>query len=166
MKICYSSPQSGSFRFHATSGRDQVTSAMLSLQAQREVQSVVSEHPAHVWSVSHVSQIRHYSLPQMAKTTLPHLQINWLVTVYQLSLVIEIGYVILMLTTDENISPGGTEERMRKLILRIPKSIIPHCEHCGDFYVTLTRVEAGSNTSTVTLRVVRGDEMGLKKAAP
>jgi hypothetical protein len=27
----------------------------------------------------------------------------------------------------------------------------------------LTRVEAGSNTSTVTLRVVRGDEMGLKK---
>jgi hypothetical protein len=32
--------------------------------------------------------------------------------------------------------------------------------------ITLTRVEAGSNTSTVTLRVVRGDEMGLKKAAP
>jgi hypothetical protein len=30
----------------------------------------------------------------------------------------------------------------------------------------ITRVEAGSNTSTVTLRVVRGDEMGLKKAAP
>jgi hypothetical protein len=29
-----------------------------------------------------------------------------------------------------------------------------------------TRVEAGSNTSTVTLRVVSGDEMGLKKAAP
>jgi hypothetical protein len=27
----------------------------------------------------------------------------------------------------------------------------------------ITRVEAGSNTSTVTLRVVRGDEMGLKK---
>jgi hypothetical protein len=26
-----------------------------------------------------------------------------------------------------------------------------------------TRVEAGSNTSTVTLRVVRGDEMVLKK---
>jgi hypothetical protein len=26
-----------------------------------------------------------------------------------------------------------------------------------------TRVEAGPNTSTVTLRVVRGDEMGLKK---
>jgi hypothetical protein len=26
----------------------------------------------------------------------------------------------------------------------------------------LTRVEAGSNTSTVTLRVVRGDEIGLK----
>jgi hypothetical protein len=26
-----------------------------------------------------------------------------------------------------------------------------------------TRVEAGSNTSTVTLRVVRGEEMGLKK---
>jgi hypothetical protein len=25
---------------------------------------------------------------------------------------------------------------------------------------------AGSNTSTVTLRVVRGDEMGLKKTAP
>jgi hypothetical protein len=30
----------------------------------------------------------------------------------------------------------------------------------------LTRVEAGSNTSTVNLRVVRGDKMGLKKAAP
>jgi hypothetical protein len=30
----------------------------------------------------------------------------------------------------------------------------------------VTRVEAGSNTSTVTLRVVRGDEMELKKAAP
>jgi hypothetical protein len=29
-----------------------------------------------------------------------------------------------------------------------------------------TRVEAGSKTSTVTLRVVSGDEMGLKKAAP
>jgi hypothetical protein len=27
----------------------------------------------------------------------------------------------------------------------------------------ITRVEAGSNTSTVTLRVVRGNEMGLKK---
>jgi hypothetical protein len=26
-----------------------------------------------------------------------------------------------------------------------------------------TRVEAGSNTSTVTLRVVRGDKMGLKR---
>jgi hypothetical protein len=40
-----------------------------------------------------------------------------------------------------------------------------------NFYTTLeglhyTRVEAGSNTSTVTLRVIRGDEMGLKKAAP
>jgi hypothetical protein len=35
------------------------------------------------------------------------------------------------------------------------------------FITTLdTRVETGSNTSTVTLRVVRGDEMGLKKAAP
>jgi hypothetical protein len=32
--------------------------------------------------------------------------------------------------------------------------------------IPLTRVEAGSNTSTVTLRVVRGNEMGLKKAAP
>jgi hypothetical protein len=31
---------------------------------------------------------------------------------------------------------------------------------------TKTRVEAGSNTSIVTLQVVRGDEMGLKKAAP
>jgi hypothetical protein len=30
----------------------------------------------------------------------------------------------------------------------------------------LIRVEAGSNTSTVTLWVVRGDEMGLKKAVP
>jgi hypothetical protein len=30
----------------------------------------------------------------------------------------------------------------------------------------ITRVEAGSNTSTVNLRVVRGDKMGLKKAAP
>jgi hypothetical protein len=29
-----------------------------------------------------------------------------------------------------------------------------------------TRVEAGSNTSTMTQRVVRGDEIGLKKAAP
>jgi hypothetical protein len=33
-------------------------------------------------------------------------------------------------------------------------------------HVYLTRVEAGSNTSTVNLRVVRGDEMGLKKAVP
>jgi hypothetical protein len=33
-------------------------------------------------------------------------------------------------------------------------------------YFPLTRVETGSNTSTVTLPVVRGDEMGLKKAAP
>jgi hypothetical protein len=32
-----------------------------------------------------------------------------------------------------------------------------------DFNVVHTRVEVGSNTSTVTLRVVRGDEMGLKK---
>jgi hypothetical protein len=35
-----------------------------------------------------------------------------------------------------------------------------------DIVAVLTRVEAGSNTSTVTLRVVRGDEMGLKNAAP
>jgi hypothetical protein len=35
-----------------------------------------------------------------------------------------------------------------------------------DLYGVYTHVEAGSNTSTVTLRVVRGDEMGLKKAAP
>jgi membrane-bound metal-dependent hydrolase YbcI (DUF457 family) len=33
-------------------------------------------------------------------------------------------------------------------------------------FMYVTRVEAGSNTSTVNLRVVRGDEMGLKKAAP
>jgi hypothetical protein len=39
--------------------------------------------------------------------------------------------------------------------------------HLETTSVTLinTRVEAGSNTSTVTLRVVRGDEMGLKKEA-
>jgi hypothetical protein len=36
--------------------------------------------------------------------------------------------------------------------------------HLG--FTQSTRVEAGSNTSTVTLRVVRGDEMGLNKAAP
>jgi hypothetical protein len=35
-----------------------------------------------------------------------------------------------------------------------------------DLQAVKTRVEAGSNTSTVTLRVVRGDKMGLKKAAP
>jgi hypothetical protein len=34
------------------------------------------------------------------------------------------------------------------------------------YFNGLTRVEAGSNTSTVNLRVVRGDEMGLKKAVP
>jgi hypothetical protein len=38
--------------------------------------------------------------------------------------------------------------------------------HINIVHPPLTRVEAGSNTSTVTLRVVRGDEMGLKKAAP
>jgi hypothetical protein len=32
-----------------------------------------------------------------------------------------------------------------------------------DKVFTITRVEAGSNTSTVTLRVVSGDEMGLKR---
>jgi NH3-dependent NAD+ synthetase len=32
-----------------------------------------------------------------------------------------------------------------------------------DLATRLTRVEAGSNTSTVTLRVVRGDEKELKK---
>jgi hypothetical protein len=37
---------------------------------------------------------------------------------------------------------------------------------CYVYLNKLTRVEAGSNTSTVNLRVVRGDEMGLKKAAP
>jgi hypothetical protein len=31
---------------------------------------------------------------------------------------------------------------------------------------SLTHVEAGLNTSTVNLRVVRGDEMELKKAVP
>jgi hypothetical protein len=35
-----------------------------------------------------------------------------------------------------------------------------------NYVCDFTRVEAGSNTSTVNLRVVRGDEMGLKKAAP
>jgi hypothetical protein len=29
-------------------------------------------------------------------------------------------------------------------------------------YLRIARVEAGSNTFTMTLRVVRGDEMGLK----
>jgi hypothetical protein len=57
----------------------------------------------------------------MAETTLLHLQINCLVTVYQLSLVIGIGYVVLMLTTDRNISPGGAEEHTHNPILRIPK---------------------------------------------
>jgi hypothetical protein len=39
-----------------------------------------------------------------------------------------------------------------------------HGRDLNSVYVSgLTRVEAGSNTSTVTLRVVRGDEMGLKK---
>jgi sarcosine oxidase delta subunit len=38
---------------------------------------------------------------------------------------------------------------------------------CKTVHLMLTtHVEAGSNTSTVKLRVVRGDEMGLKKAAP
>jgi hypothetical protein len=73
----------------------------------------------------------------MAKTTLPHLQINWLVTVYQLSLVIEIGSVILMLTTEENVSPGGAEEYTHKPILRIPKNINPHCKHYSNFHVTV-----------------------------
>jgi hypothetical protein len=44
--------------------------------------------------------------------------------------------------------------------------LAPVSEHRADLLNFLTRVEAGSNTSTVTLRVVRGDEMGLKKAAP
>jgi hypothetical protein len=35
-----------------------------------------------------------------------------------------------------------------------------------DYRGSETRVEAGSNTSTVNLRVVRGDETGLKEAAP
>jgi hypothetical protein len=39
-------------------------------------------------------------------------------------------------------------------------------EEWTDLHNEETHVEAGSNTSTVTLRVVRGDEMGLKKAAP
>jgi hypothetical protein len=39
-------------------------------------------------------------------------------------------------------------------------------DEASDLHTQETRVEAGSNTSTVTLRVVRGDEMGLKKAAP
>jgi hypothetical protein len=59
---------------------------------------------------------------------------------------------------------------------------IQNCASKGDVYFWLhenqenkrrqqvntgkTRVEARSNTSTVNLRVVRGDEMGLKKAAP
>jgi hypothetical protein len=33
----------------------------------------------------------------------------------------------------------------------------------GRIKAEMTRVEAGSNTSTVNLRVVRGDEMGLKR---
>jgi hypothetical protein len=37
---------------------------------------------------------------------------------------------------------------------------------CHRLQAKKTRVEAGSNTSTMTLRVVRRDEMGLKKAAP
>jgi hypothetical protein len=41
-----------------------------------------------------------------------------------------------------------------------------NCLHDTSIILNLTRVEAGWNTSTVNLRVVRGDEMGLKKAAP
>jgi hypothetical protein len=40
------------------------------------------------------------------------------------------------------------------------------CRWPRTYLPDLTRVEAGSNTSTVNMRVVRGDEMGLKKAAP
>jgi hypothetical protein len=43
---------------------------------------------------------------------------------------------------------------------------LPACSIVPQPTTLPTRVEAGSNTSTVTLRVVRGDEMGLKKAAP
>jgi hypothetical protein len=42
--------------------------------------------------------------------------------------------------------------------------LLPQLEdHQPNTMFQQTRVEAGSNTSTVTLRVVRGDEMGLKK---
>jgi hypothetical protein len=46
-------------------------------------------------------------------------------------------------------------------IQNVNKIIIFRSNHGNE-----TRVEVGSNTSTVNLRVVRGDEMGLKKAAP
>jgi hypothetical protein len=55
------------------------------------------------------------------------------------------------------------------LVLR-QKRLDRQCVVCrrvnGEYMENPTRVEAGSNPSTVTLRVVRGDEMGLKKAAP
>jgi hypothetical protein len=59
----------------------------------------------------------------------------------------------------------GRETIVRKCIGHTIKVLLPLPRRLSP-YVYITRVEAGSNTSTVTLRVVRGDEMGLKKAAP
>jgi hypothetical protein len=63
---------------------------------------------------------------------------------------------LLMEISTRNL-PGGKGRPVRKV--NKPTAICEPFRKCG----SLTRVEAGSNTSTVTLRVVRGDEMGLKK---
>jgi hypothetical protein len=62
-------------------------------------------------------------------------------------------------------------DRLLSVLLKfqVCGNILGNCPFviCSEGYDTnITRVEAGSNTYTVTLRVVRGDEMGLKKAAP
>jgi hypothetical protein len=53
------------------------------------------------------------------------------------------------------------------IFVRMWRSMMRRVEACTESHGGhLIRVEAGSNAATVTLRVIRGDEMGLKKAAP
>jgi hypothetical protein len=58
----------------------------------------------------------------------------------------------------------------RRILLRIQDvfkpGLLERISYIAVLAVLKPRVQSVSNTSTVTLRVVRGDEMGLKKAAP
>jgi hypothetical protein len=81
-------------------------------------------------------------------------------------------YIYLLLGNEREINnqktplldsgPGATTEVLLEAVFSMWP--VPRLYHATDRVQSITRVEAGSNTSTVTQRVVEGDEKGSLKS--